>query len=121
MAYRNKYEADARGWRAAFATFWFDGGLLDTVISSLSSGSVSGGTGSGDPHYMFNSLRADHKVIRIVPIVVKMNRSIFGNLPQRLELIHIILCMVLKMKTLIIFLCSPDAICIRGLLGDCPQ
>lgn len=69
MAYRNKYEADARGWRAAYATFWLDGALLDTAISSLSSGSENGGTGSGDPHYIFNSLRADHKVTRIVPLV----------------------------------------------------
>ena len=58
MAHRNKYEADARGWRAAHAAFWMDGRLLDDCADAL----VKASETSGDPHYMFNELRANKQV-----------------------------------------------------------
>ena len=43
MAYRNKYEADARGWRAAHAVFWFDGAAFDTFDAALTRDGGGGG------------------------------------------------------------------------------
>jgi hypothetical protein len=68
MAYRQKFESDARGWRVAHAAFWLDGALLDLTAEVLGgrSGSSegSGSSGSSDPHYLFNELRVDQKTVR---------------------------------------------------------